>query len=271
MSDEELDDRLVGWKHRISKLEKKFEALDLHVDEMIKMSMDKEKEIAELKEHSEGVLNSAIEGDRRIKEVLRELKEIIIDLTWNLNFDNSYNMGEIRERLAKLDGKTEKKDTALDLDLQGYRKASGGEKPPENMISRVEIDDPDATVLITPSKIIIEKPREPEPKMTDDEIMLFNEEIMAKVNKREVQPIEPKWELESDGTFNSAFPKEPREEDKIAGIEVKCPICLKPMKYYFKSGKELISEFVEELKDMKNELGTNYFDSYILKWEAKLK
>jgi len=50
-------------------------------------------------------------------------------------------------------------------------------------------------------------PDEPEPapskpKMTDDEIMLFNEELMAKINKRKAQPLEEPPEdyvLSADG------------------------------------------------------------------------
>ena len=60
-------------------------------------------------------------------------------------------------------------------------------------------------------------------------------------------------------------------EDTIEGIENKCPQCGYKIQYRFKKGSELILEFVEKLSEMKNELGTNYFDPYIEEYEKMLK
>ena len=62
------------------------------------------------------------------------------------------------------------------------------------------------------------------------------------------------------------------DDDKLVGVEVICPKCEIKNYFWFRSGKQLISEFV---KDMKRIPLDAFIDSelkdLIEKWEEKLK
>ncbi|HUW89591.1 MAG TPA: hypothetical protein VMV43_03655 [Candidatus Nanopelagicaceae bacterium] len=98
------------------------------------------------------------------------------------------------------------------------------------------VDKPEPTRLSSNERVyegkegipsIHSKPPEPSKRtMTDDEIMLFNEELMAKINKREVQPLE-----------------EPSENEITEQLK-RCEVCKQQMKIL--NNYELISEFVEK-------------------------
>lgn len=183
--------------------------------------------ITELKEEVK-ILGDVEEGQWgemfTLKEVLRELKNIIIDLTWNLNFDNSYNMKEIRERLEKLD--------------------SGGEKT-----VRMEKDG-NQSMLGKPPNITDSKP--PEPKSYIENYRRYKERIFGKKEPRDDEPREDEernwdddWKEDMRERIKKIFPNEDlvKREDLI---EDKCPECGYKIQYRFKKGSELISDFVKD-------------------------
>lgn len=68
-------------------------------------------------------------------------------------------------------------------------------------------------------------------KMTDDEIMRFNEELMAKVHKREVQPLEEDGEKTTEGKATGiarrgSAPEMPSQSDSDDGSKPSCNGCM---------------------------------------------
>ena len=62
------------------------------------------------------------------------------------------------------------------------------------------------------------------------------------------------------------------DNDKLVGVEVICPKCEIKNYFWFRSGKQLISEFVDDLKLIRNAI--DYYDAIgevIKKWEERLK
>lgn len=67
------------------------------------------------------------------------------------------------------------------------------------------------------------------------------------------------------------------EDDKIVGVETECPMCHHNLDYWFRHGKELIAEFLEDLSHIKvptrdpREFEKSLVFKLIEKWEGRKK
>ena len=99
-------ENIDGVRRHTTELENKYEALDLHIDEILCMSIDKEKEIAELKEDIKEIRtqNSWIIDTQQEWSKDQELqKEVLRELIDNVVFQGIYPV--VKEKLlAKLSG-----------------------------------------------------------------------------------------------------------------------------------------------------------------------
>ena len=86
-----------------------------------------------------------------------------------------------------------------------------------------------------------------------------------------------------DKFYSKKLGLEPSENDTIVGVETICPKCGYILQYHFRKGKELISEFVDDLTNQETIKRYPYptnkallidredFVRVIRKWEEKLK
>jgi len=141
-----------------------------------------EEQIADLQLKHE-IYDSHIVGENyiypmiyKLEEVLRELNQIVKGIAFDLNKEGNltaYNYNHYRERLQENEEK---------LDAGSARQTENDKCKEVTGFSLKEIE------LL--KEIYLKEKTEKKEKMTDDEIMRFNEEVMAKVNKRKVQPLE---------------------------------------------------------------------------------
>lgn len=89
-----------------------------------------------------------------------------------------------------------------------------------------------------------------------------------KIEKKEAEPLNEKAITEYNRGFENGYNYaeekliEPENDDKIIGVETICPMCEYKLYYWFKSGKALIGEFLEDLLHYP-------VDDVIKKWQEK--
>ena len=120
------------------------------------------------------------------------------------------------------------------------------------------------------------------PKMTDDEVMRFNEELMGKIHKRKVQPLDKmeKKEIEKEIGINidvikallpEAITKEKTEPEKVREPALNCFDCSEQIKHESEI-EELIEEFIKDLTSNHPMIGFKYTrEDLINKWQGRVK
>jgi len=118
-------------------------------------------------------------------------------------------------------------------------------------------------------------------KMTDDEIMRFNEELMAKINKREVQPLEDSEGEKVEGSSKVSvtanvsmqevgLPTKSGDDSKLSEPNWATPEYISMEEHEIKM-KNQIAAFLNDLHALNNTFDKTMLDLMIVFWGEKLK
>ena len=268
-----IHNQLDGINKRIEALEKKLE--DVNYFKPLQDVNSLQEQIAELKEALNEVAQNRIGWEENIENNYRKLlkkysecedstihKSFFLGLLEKLDV-GSARQTEIRSFTCPNCGMIHSHPDEFN-DPKEEREASGGEKGLPNRENGLNHSygtngEPNAHHSKLPE--FIEgwekgyKYGKKKEKMTDDEIMRFNEEIMAKINKRKVQPLGEKTEPE-----------------KVKDPALNCFDCSEQIKHETEI-KELIEEIQDDLDSLNPYIPYSYepLNKIKEKWQGRIK